>query len=132
MTDRENGETIALDRFVAAFPSRDAMASAYADYLIAYGTEWPAWPALNLAVIDRWSVSGLRYIKEKAWGIAAPSPEETHGGRVRPWVCPKCGRVYGPIVMVCAPCNAKIDKASAVSYPRTPTVGGYPRRRRGE
>ena len=21
------------------------------------------------------------------------------------WICPKCGRVWGPFVMACAPCN---------------------------
>lgn len=24
------------------------------------------------------------------------------------WICPKCGRVYGPLVMECAKCNRKI------------------------
>ena len=23
------------------------------------------------------------------------------------WICPKCGRVYGPWVMSCEPCNRK-------------------------
>jgi hypothetical protein len=71
-------EMTALDRFVAAFPSRNSMASAYADYLRECGAEWPTWPALNLAIIDRWSVSGLNYIKQKAWNdISAPrSPGE--------------------------------------------------------
>lgn len=24
------------------------------------------------------------------------------------WVCPKCGRIYGPMMMTCAYCNNKI------------------------
>lgn len=26
---------------------------------------------------------------------------------MNPWVCPKCGRVWGPLVMECIPCNSK-------------------------
>lgn len=29
------------------------------------------------------------------------------------WVCPKCGRVYGPMMMTCAFCNNKISKENA-------------------
>ena len=28
----------------------------------------------------------------------------------QPWVCPKCGRVYGPSWPVCNVCNNKISK----------------------
>lgn len=28
----------------------------------------------------------------------------------KPWICPKCGRVYGPTMPSCVPCNAKISE----------------------
>lgn len=31
------------------------------------------------------------------------------------WVCPKCGRVYGPQVPGCFACNAAVDTKQAVS-----------------
>jgi len=37
---------------------------------------------------------------------------------VTPWVCPKCGKVWGPFVMQCAPCNARSGPAT--------TTGQYP------
>ena len=30
---------------------------------------------------------------------------------MKPWVCPKCGRVYGPSMMACSPCNTAIVEA---------------------
>jgi uncharacterized OB-fold protein len=29
------------------------------------------------------------------------------GGAASPWTCPKCGRVWGPTVKECEPCNSK-------------------------
>ena len=29
------------------------------------------WPVVNRAVVDRWSLAGLRYIKDKAWKLRA-------------------------------------------------------------
>lgn len=57
----------AMDRWVALFASRDEMAVEYARLLAANGPTWKSWPTLNLAIIDRWSQSGLAYIKRKAW-----------------------------------------------------------------
>lgn len=31
------------------------------------------------------------------------------------WICPKCGRVYGPNFFECAHCNNQITKASTTS-----------------
>lgn len=59
-----------LDEWVALFASRNEMAEAYADLLQTYGADWKAWPTLNLAIMDRWSESGLRYIKDRAWKLA--------------------------------------------------------------
>ena len=60
-----------MDEWVFLFASRDEMAYAYADLLANKGPEWKTWPTLNLAIIDRWSESGLRYIKREAWRRAA-------------------------------------------------------------
>ena len=30
-------------------------------------------------------------------------------GTLPAWVCPKCGRVYGPQVMGCGPCNERAE-----------------------
>ena len=35
-----------------------------------------------------------------------------------PWICPKCGRVYGPQVTQCYSCNSKIDKKRTVPWER--------------
>ncbi len=29
------------------------------------------------------------------------------------WICPKCGRVYGPTMHICPSCNAKIEKGES-------------------
>lgn len=31
------------------------------------------WPAVNRAIMDRWSLSALKYIKEKAWKLVEAS-----------------------------------------------------------
>lgn len=60
-------DSTALDRWVGQFASRDEMAAAYRQVIADRGLGWPGYAALNLAIIDRWSVSGLTYIKDKAW-----------------------------------------------------------------
>ena len=32
-------------------------------------------------------------------------PEEQHYGYSTGWICPKCGRVYGPFMSECPYCN---------------------------
>ena len=34
------------------------------------------------------------------------------------WICPKCGRVYGPRWLSCQPCNNALVKAQAVERGR--------------
>lgn len=46
--------------------TRDDMAIAYADLI---QSDYPAFPELNKQIITRWSISGLKYIKKKAWGV---------------------------------------------------------------
>ena len=65
------GERTAMDEWVGRFATRDEIAVEYAR-LLANGPAWP-WATLNLAIVDRWSMSGLRYIKEKAWKLAGGS-----------------------------------------------------------
>jgi hypothetical protein len=56
-----------MDDWVALFASREEMAVEYAKLLGRVPVGSGIWPVLNLAIIDRWSVSGLAYIKGKAW-----------------------------------------------------------------
>jgi len=44
---------------------RDIVAIAYAFALVS--SEEVDWPKVNKAIIERWSVSALEYIKTKAW-----------------------------------------------------------------
>lgn len=32
-----------------------------------------------------------------------------------PWICPKCGRVYGPFVQECNPCNQYAGYANTIT-----------------
>lgn len=39
-------------------------------------------------------------------GINRPKiPKESHYGYPTGWICPKCGRVYGPFMNACPYCN---------------------------
>jgi len=63
-------EQTAMDRYVAGFKNRDEMAVEYARIMREQGLQHAYLP-LNLAIMDRWSKSGLEYIKTKAWKLAA-------------------------------------------------------------
>ena len=39
----------------------------YRKYLLTKSPRWSGWKRLNAEIIERWSVSGLTYIKERAW-----------------------------------------------------------------
>ncbi len=58
-----------MDEWVFLFASRDEIAVEYAHLYLANGPLWKTWPTLNLAIMDRWSPSGLEYVKRKAWKI---------------------------------------------------------------
>jgi hypothetical protein len=60
----------AIDEWVRLFASRDELAQEYATLLRTRPANWGGWPALNLAVVARWSESGLAYVKRQAWKIA--------------------------------------------------------------
>jgi hypothetical protein len=51
--------------------TRDGVAVDYAMALRAYGPSGE-WREINEAIVERWSVSALVYIKEKAWKLATP------------------------------------------------------------
>lgn len=55
----------ALRRIGDKSMTRDDVAGAYANCLQAAG--FVHWPALNRAIINRWSESALGYIKDEAW-----------------------------------------------------------------
>jgi hypothetical protein len=56
-----------MDEWVSSFATRDELAVEYARLLREKDAAWGGWPVLNLAIIDRWSESGLRYVKAAAW-----------------------------------------------------------------
>lgn len=58
-----------MDRWVETFANRDAMALSYALLLRECPASWGGWAVLNLAIVDRWSESGLIYVKRKAWDL---------------------------------------------------------------
>jgi hypothetical protein len=56
------------DEWIALFANRDEVAHEYADLLVSYRET--DWPALNAAILRRWSPAGLAYIKQRAWRLA--------------------------------------------------------------
>jgi hypothetical protein len=57
------------DEWMALYANRDEVADEYARLLRVAGTAWDGWQAFNEAILRRWSMAGLRYIKTKAWKI---------------------------------------------------------------
>ena len=39
----------------------------YRKCLLTHSPRWSGWKRLNAEIIERWSVSGLTYIKARAW-----------------------------------------------------------------
>jgi hypothetical protein len=66
-----------MDEWVALFASRDELAYEYARLIEHRAPTDGMWPVLNLAIMDRWSRSGLTYIKRKAWSLVPVSGGET-------------------------------------------------------
>lgn len=81
MSERSEGRSAAsaddfwrqdvLDAIADHRCTRDDVAVEYATALRAYGPNGD-WAGINGAILGRWSMSGLRYIKEKAWKLATP------------------------------------------------------------
>jgi hypothetical protein len=66
-----------LDMIADESNTRQQVARVYA---LALGDETIGWYAVNLAIIDRWTLSGLVWIKRHAWKLrgrpATPSSRE--------------------------------------------------------
>ena len=58
------------DEWVSLYSSRNDLAWDYLDLLRTLPADSLTWKVLNEAIVRRWSLAGLRYIKEKAWKIA--------------------------------------------------------------
>lgn len=56
-----------LKSLVEKVKNRDEMAKKYAG-ILAFSNAGDEWNYLNKLIIGRWSLSGLKYIKRKAWG----------------------------------------------------------------
>lgn len=66
---RTTRDARAWDEWLTLFANRNEVAEEYATMLILADADWIGWPLLNAAVVRRWSVSGLEYIKRRAWKI---------------------------------------------------------------
>lgn len=53
--------------------TRDDVAMSYA--MAMRGTEQVDWPKVNRAILERWSMAGLKYVKTEAWKLVQPAPE---------------------------------------------------------
>lgn len=60
-----------MDEWVALFATRDDLAVEYAELLKTKVPTSPTWAVLNLAIVNRWSKSGLNYVKVSAWNAIA-------------------------------------------------------------
>lgn len=58
------------DEWLLLFANRNEVAQEYAELLVSNGPLWPGWKQINAAIMRRWSIAGLTYIKERAWKIA--------------------------------------------------------------
>lgn len=61
-----------MDEIRAPGASRDSVAYRYAGALLSEDASSDAWPEANHAIVGRWSISALGYIKKKAWDMVAP------------------------------------------------------------
>ena len=55
-----------IESVVASTKTRREMAELYAVLMHPQHSK-PNWPELNRAIMDRWSLSGLKWIKARAW-----------------------------------------------------------------
>jgi len=65
LTERDRRE----DEWVRLFANRDDLSEEYAVLLRRNGAMWDGWEVLNRAILRRWSMAGLHYIKRRAWKI---------------------------------------------------------------
>jgi hypothetical protein len=72
----KNCEKSILEEIADKKATRDSIATTYAFCL--KSDEQIDWPKVNKAIMERWSFSGLKWIKEKAWKMM----REKHGRKV--------------------------------------------------
>lgn len=70
MSDKTDGQLQDVLDDIAAARTRDDAATAYA-LAIVQPVPFQAWKPINEAIIEKWSLSGLRYVKDRAWKLAA-------------------------------------------------------------
>lgn len=58
------------DEWVLLFASRNELAEEYAVLMRRHGLHWSGYEPINRAILRRWSMAGLRYIKTRAWKLA--------------------------------------------------------------
>lgn len=58
------------DEWIRLFANRNDLAEEYAATLRQCGPSWEGWHEINEAILRRWSMAGLKYIKARAWKIA--------------------------------------------------------------
>jgi hypothetical protein len=67
-------DTAALIEAITSARRRDDVARLCADLLLARPLGIVIdWSSVNHAIIERWSLSGLRYVKERAYKLAYPN-----------------------------------------------------------
>lgn len=58
------------DEWLSLFANRNEVANEYASLMRHNGPSWDGYKPINEAILRRWSMAGLHYIKERAWKIA--------------------------------------------------------------
>ena len=58
------------DDWLSLFANRNEVAAVYAEMLRSHAAGSGVYASVNQAIVRRWSMAGLRYIKERAWKIA--------------------------------------------------------------
>lgn len=57
------------DDWIRLFANRNEVAEEYAKLMRWHGTTWKGYAPINQAILRRWSMAGLKHIKERAWKI---------------------------------------------------------------
>jgi hypothetical protein len=58
------------DEWLSLFANRNEVATEYARMIRLHGLEWGGYRFVNEAILRRWSLAGLEYIKNRAWALA--------------------------------------------------------------
>lgn len=58
------------DAWLRLFANRNEVAEEYAVLVRRNGMQWDGYAKINQAIVRRWSMAGLKYVKDRAWKIA--------------------------------------------------------------